>query len=138
MEKKVSLLIIDDDADDRMLFIEAVKEIDDNIECITANNGQQALDMLKNDIRILPDLIFLDIRMPLLSGKQCLAEIKNDERLKHIPVIIYTTSREVEESKKLKEMGASHFISKPGNAEEIYYLVSVELEKHLFASGRNE
>lgn len=134
----MSLLIVDDDADDRTLFTEAVKEVDENIECITANNGQQALDLLKNPLCSLPDLIFLDIRMPRLSGKKCLLEIKKDERLKQIPVIIYTTSREVEESKELKKMGAFHFISKPGNAEEIYYLVSVALEEHLAASRRKK
>ena len=72
--------------------------------------------------------------MPLCNGKKCLYEIKNDERLKHIPVIIYTTSKGVEESKELKEMGAFHFISKPSNADEIYYLVSVVLEDYLNAS----
>lgn len=138
MEKNMRLVIVDDDADDRMLFIEAVKEVDENIECITANDGQEALDLLKKDVHSLPDLIFLDISMPRLSGKKCLSEIKNDERLKHIPVIIYTTSKDVEESKKLKEMGAYHFISKPSNAEEIYYLVSFALEEQLIASGKNK
>jgi DNA-binding NtrC family response regulator len=137
MEKNMKLLIVDDDADDRMLFIEAVKEVDENIECMTANDGQLALELLKNAAEdLLPDLIFLDISMPRLSGKKCLSEIKKDERLKDIPVIIYTTSKNVEESKELIEMGAYHFISKPSNAEEIYYLVSFALEEQLNASGR--
>ena len=110
MEKQLSLLIVDDDPDDRSFFIEAAKEVDENIECITANDGQKALDLLRGNLSALPDLIFLDIRMPLLNGKKCLVEIKNDERLKHIPVIIYTTSKLVEESIELKEMGAFHFI----------------------------
>jgi DNA-binding NtrC family response regulator len=132
------LLIIDDDADDRMLFIEAVKEVDEHFECITANDGQQALDLLTNDVLSLPDLIFLDISMPRLNGKKCLAELKKSERLKDIPVIIYTTSKNVEESRELKEMGAYHFISKPSNADEIYYLVSFALEEHLNAAARKK
>lgn len=138
MEKNMKLLIVDDDADDRMLFIEAVKEIDEDMECISANDGQHALELLRNDTHSLPDLIFLDISMPRLSGKKCLAEIKKTERLKDIPVIIYTTSKDVEESKELKKMGAFHFISKPGNPEEIYYLVSFAVEEHLFDSRRNK
>ena len=130
MKRNTSILIVDDDADDRMLFIEAAKEVDKNIECIIAHNGQQALELLKNSGSALPDLIFLDLRMPLLSGKRCLMELKKDEGLKQIPVIIYTTSKEVKESKELKEMGAFHFISKPRNAEEIYYLISFALEEH--------
>lgn len=137
MKNNISLLIVDDDPDDRELFIEAVKDVDENIECVTANNGQQALELLKNPLLPLPHLIFLDIRMPLLNGKKCLFAIKSDERLRQIPVIIYTTSREVEESKELKEMGAFHFISKPGNAEEIYYLVSVVLEEYLVGSRKS-
>lgn len=136
MKDKISLLIVDDDTDDQNLFIEAVKEVDEDINCITANDGQQALDLLKNALR-LPDFIFLDLRMPRISGKKCLVEIKNDDRLKSIPVIIYTTSTELEESKDLKEMGAVHFISKPSNPEEIYYLVSFVLEEQLRLLPRN-
>jgi DNA-binding NtrC family response regulator len=130
MEKKLRLLIVDDDPDDRTFFMEAAKEIDEDIECITANDGQKALALLRSSLSSLPDLIFLDIRMPLLNGKKCLIEIKKDERLKHIPVIIYTTSKVVEESIELKKMGAVHFISKPGNAEEIYYLLSIMIEEY--------
>jgi CheY-like chemotaxis protein len=138
MKNNLRLLIVDDDTDDIELFIEAAKEIDENIECITANNGQQALELLKNNTSGLPDFIFLDIRMPVFDGKKCLLEIKKDERLKHIPVIIYTTSKEVEESKELRKMGAVYFISKPANAEEIYYLVSFVLEEQLNASRMNK
>jgi len=136
MADRISVLIVDDDADDRKLFIEAVKEVNTHIECITASDGQQALELLRTSARKLPDFIFLDLRMPRYNGKRCLQEIKKDERLKHIPVIIYSTSREVEESQELKAMGAVHFISKPSNADEIYYLVSFVLEEQLIAARR--
>ena len=58
-------------------------------------------------------------------------KIKEDQALKSIPVIIYTTSREVPESIELKEMGAVHFISKPSDPDEIYYVVSFVLEEQL-------
>ncbi|MGK2863113.1 MAG: response regulator [Chitinophagaceae bacterium] len=119
-----SLLIVDDDPDDRNLFIAAAKEIDDTITCFSAENGQQALDFLNSSEGQLPDFIVLDLRMPRYSGKKCLVEIKSNERLKHIPVFIYTTSKNVEESNELKEIGACHFMTKPGNADEIYWLAS--------------
>lgn len=137
MKNRITLLIVDDDPDDRFFFIEAAKEIDKNIECITAGDGQKALDLLRSRLASLPDLIFLDVRMPLLDGKKCLLEIKKDERLKHIPVIIYTTSRVIEESIELKKLGAIHFISKPANTDEIYYLISVMLEEYMSPSGKN-
>jgi len=127
MEKGITILFADDDADDRKFFFEAVKEIDDTIKCIGAANGKEALRYLKNEALPLPDYIFLDLRMPGISGQECLEEIKKDENLVHIPVIVYTTSREVEESIKLKKLGAVHFMSKPDSPDEIYYMVSFVL-----------
>jgi DNA-binding NtrC family response regulator len=138
MKNSVCFLLVDDDADDRMLFIEAVKEIDETFECKTANNGERALELLKDTGYSLPDFIFLDIRMPRINGKKCLFEIKKDERLKHIPVIIYTTSKAVEESKELRDMGAFHFISKPSNADEIYYLISFVMDQQSNVLRRNK
>ena len=134
----MSFFIVDEDEDDRNLFIEAVKEIDATIECTSAINGEQALTLLTDHKNSLPDFIFLDLRMPRIDGKKCLFEIKNNERLKHIPVVIFTTSRDVEESKDLKEMGAFHFISKPNNPEEIYYLISFVLDEHWSLTNRND
>lgn len=128
-------MIIDDDPDDRMFFIEAVKEVDENIECSWAKNGIEALQKLRNEALPLPDYIFLDLRMPGISGKKCLLEIKSDARLKDIPVIIYSTSRELEESQELQELGAVHFISKPSQPEEIYYVVACVLEEQIWQSG---
>ena len=127
MEKSITILFADDDADDRKLFFEAVKEIDDTIKCIGAANGKEALRYLKNEALPRPDYIFLDLRMPGISGQECLEEIKKDGNLMHIPVIVYTTSREVEESIKLKKLGAVHFMSKPDSPDEIYYMVSFVL-----------
>ncbi|MEP6617216.1 MAG: response regulator [Ginsengibacter sp.] len=124
MKNKFILLIVDDDPDDRELFIESAKEVDENIVCITAGDGLEALSILKNEENQLPDYIFLDLRMPRFDGRKCLKEIRNDPRLLSIPVIIYTTSRQVEDAIELKKMGAVHFISKPVDPEEIFYLIS--------------
>ena len=124
MSEKIVLLIIDDDEDDRQLFIESAKEVDENIICMTAKDGEEAIQMLKNKKSQLPDYIFLDLRMPRFSGRKCLEEIKKEKRLLGIPVIIYTTSQEVEDATELKKMGAAHFISKPVNSGEIYYLIA--------------
>ena len=127
MKSNVRLLIVDDDVEDRNFVIAAVKEIDADIECITANDGQQALEVLLNS-PTLPDLVLLDLRMPRFGGRKCLVEMRKNTRFENLPVIIYTTSTEVEESQELKKMGALHFISKPTNPDEIYYLMSMVLE----------
>lgn len=138
MKNNMSFFIVDDDVDDLNLFMDAVKEVDPGIECISANNGEQALALLTDPESSLPDFIFLDLRMPRIDGKKCLVEIKKNERLKNVPVVIYTTSRDVEESKALKEMGAFYFVSKPNNPQEIYYLISFVMDEYRVASNRND
>src|SRR5687768_10254806 len=86
------LFIIDDDIEDQEIFMEALKEIDSSIQCFCATNGEEALNQLEREVIILPDLIFLDMNMPKLNGKQVLRELKNTRTLKSIPVIMYSTS----------------------------------------------
>jgi DNA-binding response OmpR family regulator len=127
MEKDITIFLIDDDEDDKKLFIESAKEVSENIKCVTASDGREALRFLKDEKNPAPDYIFLDLRMPRISGKQCLEEIRKDKRLRQIPVFIYTTSREVKDSIELKKNGAVHFISKPANPDDIYYILSTVL-----------
>jgi DNA-binding response OmpR family regulator len=123
----MNILLVDDDEDDRKLFIDAAKELDSTIKCFSAADGMAALAYLRDDQHDLPDYIFLDLRMPGLSGEECLIEIKREQRMAKVPVIVYTTSRDVKESVRLKQLGAAHFASKPISPEEVYYMVSFVL-----------
>jgi CheY-like chemotaxis protein len=129
MKENITIFIADDDEDDRNLFIESAKEVNKDINFITASDGQEAMKILKDERSLLPDYIFLDLRMPRISGRQCLEEIIKDERLRHIPVFIYTTSRDVNDSIELGKKGAVHFISKPENPTDIYYILSIVLNE---------
>jgi CheY-like chemotaxis protein len=113
-----NILLIDDDGDDQLLFIDAIKSIDVNINCKTANDGESAFKMLYIAPSI-PDLIFLDLNMPRMSGKQFLSRIKKIPRLKDIPVIIYTTSHQEIDEIETKKLGALYFLSKPYTFDEI-------------------
>jgi CheY-like chemotaxis protein len=123
----MTILLVDDDEDDRKLFIEATREVDSTITCLTATDGKEALDLLRDGRREVPDYIFLDLRMPGLSGEECLIEIKKEPRMAAVPVIVYTTSRDVRESVRLKQLGAIHFMSKPVSPDDVYYMVSFVL-----------
>jgi CheY-like chemotaxis protein len=127
--RRRKILLVDDDADDRKYFVEAVNEIDPGIECVTAKDGEQALELLQQPGFTLPNFIFLDLRMPRVSGRQCLLQIKAVERLRAIPVIIYTTSKELQDAEDLQNIGAVHFITKPSDPDEIYYVLSLVLEE---------
>jgi len=123
----MTILLVDDDEDDRKLFIEATEELDNTITCLSAADGTEALGLLRDERIEVPDFIFLDLRMPGLTGEECLVEIRKEPRLATVPVIVYTTSRDVRESVRLKQLGATHFMSKPVSPEEVFYMVSFAL-----------
>lgn len=118
MKADATILLIDDDADDQEIFALAVDEVNPSYQCVTAKNGIEALEKLK-DGEVKPDCIFLDLNMPRMNGKQCLAEIKKHSELYHIPVVIYTTSSEHRDKDQMLAMGASAFITKPPHIDEL-------------------
>lgn len=129
MIRKKRFFIVDDDLDDQELFIEAVNEVDSSIECISSSDCEEALDLLRNSKIELPDVIFLDLNMPRLNGKQCLAELKREAHLRHIPVIIYSTSSEKRDIEETARLGAAHFLTKPNKFEELCKAVSFVVSK---------
>jgi CheY-like chemotaxis protein len=129
MMKKRTLFIVDDDIDDQDLFIEAVNEVDTSIQCMSASSCEEALDLLKNRKVSLPDIIFLDLNMPRLNGKQCLAELKKQAHLRDIPVIIYSTSSERRDIEETTRLGAAHFLTKPNKFEELCKALSFVVSK---------
>ena len=106
------ILYADDDRDDGELLIEALGTIDPSIECQLASDGKEAIQWL-NESHALPDCIFLDVNMPVMDGRECLSELKSNDRLKTIPVIMYSTTKDEEEIASLYELGAADFILKP-------------------------
>ena len=108
----------DDDPDDQELFLEALKELDEDFVCVTALDGQDVLDKLLNSL-FVPDIIFLDLNMPKMNGKECLREIKKNNLLSKVPVIIYSTSYDKKEMIEVLESGAAFFFQKPSSLEEL-------------------
>lgn len=86
-----SIILVEDDSDDRELFCFVVREMSSAIECIQFSNGKDAFDYLKTTEK-LPDIIFTDLDMHLMSGEEFIIEIKKHETTKDIPVYVYTTS----------------------------------------------
>ena len=118
MPKPITVFIIDDDEDDREMFCEAMANISEASVCMTAFNGQEALQKLQN-AHTLPDFIFLDLNMPRMNGKQCLVQLKKDKRLATIPVVIYSTSKREDDRAETKELGSVHFITKPTSITQL-------------------
>lgn len=111
----LTCFLIDDDPDDREIFTLALEDVDKSYKCVTAQNGIDAIQKLSTDHTFVPDLIFLDLNMPIMSGKQCLNEIRKIPRLDLIPIIIYTTSSYAQDIEETRKLGASHFLIKPSS-----------------------
>ena len=118
------VLLIDDDRDDADLFKEALFEINSSILFEHYEDSKTGLKLLLEKQTDLPDLIFLDINMPIVSGWQCLTEFKKAEHLRHIPVIMFTTSSQAKEKEIAEELGAQGFITKPNEYQALKELLS--------------
>lgn len=118
MNAPIRCLIAEDDVDDQEIFSIAVSELEGLYDCTYALNGIEALDQLTQD-HLLPNYIFLDLNMPRMNGIQCLAEIKKQDRLSQIPVIIYSTSSGQNFIDEALHHGAVTFITKPSRISDL-------------------
>ena len=119
MSRPSFFLLADDDEDDRRFFLEALKSIDPSIDCITAKNGKEALTLLQNDFFAVPDVVFLDLNMPLMNGLKCLEEIKKIPNLADVRVVLYSTTSEKTFEEQSKKAGAYAFFVKPTRTAEL-------------------
>ena len=123
MNQKVFLLA-DDDSDDREMFCEALASIDKSIICYCAEDGIEALKVI-NEFAQQPNLIFLDVNMPIMNGWQCLKRLKEDERYKTIPVIMISTSSHQREMDIAADLGVLCYITKPNDFKQLAKVLQV-------------
>ena len=121
------LLLADDDTDDCFLFREALNEISANTILTIASDGAELMDLLTSDA-VLPAAVFLDLNMPRKNGFECLREIKQNEKLKALPVIIYSTSFDKDVIKLLYNQGALCYIRKPADFLKITEVIEYALQ----------
>ncbi len=112
------IFVVEDDEDDRYFMTNALTQIDYDIELTTFTNGQALLDDLVFD-PILPNLIILDLNLPLLDGKETLRVLRSMPTTSDIPVVIYSTSNAVADMREVYALGASSYVVKPSNFEDI-------------------
>lgn len=108
------ILLVDDDPEDRELFLEVLKEIDPSVSCLTAENGEEALKLLSIELTVLPDLIIMDINMPFMNGIKCLSRIRQFGKLQTMPVIMYSTTIRDEDRKEIERHNADCIVKPSG------------------------
>ena len=123
-------LLIDDDQDDQEIFILALSNSGQKVSCQTFSNALSGLRQLDNNPAQAPDYIFLDLNMPGMNGKQCLAEIKSRSFLKDVPVIIYSTSSRPQDITETTQLGAAAFITKPSSVRSLTKILSDFFQTH--------
>lgn len=106
------ILLVDDDEDEHEIFLSALKHINKTIEFISAYSCEKALQLLKD---LEPDYIFIDVNMPKTNGMTCLQEIKKISRITHVPVYMYSTGVNANDSQRALQMGAVDYIIKPNS-----------------------
>jgi CheY-like chemotaxis protein len=115
------VLCVDDDPDDRELIRNAIFRIDPSYTVANATNGKEALHYLNRASESeLPCLIILDINMPVMDGKQALIEIKRNEKLSQLPIVVFSTSSHPADLSFCKSYGVEMVI-KPANFRQITY-----------------
>lgn len=126
----ITILIAEDDQDDRALAEEAFLEsrIHNRIEFV--NDGVEVMQYLRRQGKFTdkqkypdPGLVLLDLNMPRMDGREALAEIKSDPLLKHIPVVVLTTSKSEEDVAQSYQSGANSFITKPVTFESLVEMI---------------
>ena len=125
----ITILMADDDCDDRMLAEDAMREsrLGNSFRCV--EDGQELMDYLNKTGKYAsqdaprPGLILLDLNMPRKDGRQALEEIKSNPDLRRIPVVILTTSKTEEDVLRSYDLGANSFITKPVTFDRLVDIV---------------
>lgn len=125
--RPIEILLVEDNPGDVRLTREALKESKVLINLAVATDGEVALDVLyrrgEHAGAPRPDIIFLDLNLPKKDGREVLADIKNDEDLRRIPVVILTTSKAEEDILKTYSLHANCYITKPIDMEQFVKVV---------------
>lgn len=121
------VLCIDDDPDDSDFFCEALRGVKPEAQCLVANDGLTALKILRSETQ--PDVIFLDINMPRMSGREVLVQIKKSYKWSQIPIIIYSTTILPRDADDYRKLGAHDVVRKHAKFKDLCNALQIILKK---------
>ncbi|MBO0591563.1 response regulator [Cellulophaga sp. E16_2] len=124
----LNIALADDDEDDRLLFKDAIEEIKIKTKLSLFTNGKELMDYLLLPNVILPEVIFLDLNMPIKNGMQCLKEIREHAKLCDLSVAIYSTSSSERDIEETFVNGANVYINKPNSFGELRTVIEKVLQ----------
>jgi CheY-like chemotaxis protein len=121
--KPINILLAEDDQDDCAFFDQALKELSLDTTLKIVSDGEQLMQLLKDESMEIPDVLFLDINMPRKSGTECLEEIKKIDRLKNLPVVMLSTSNDPQKITFHFKIGANVYIHKPNDFSQLKQVI---------------
>jgi len=124
------ILIVDDDSDDHYFLRTALNRVVPQALIESVYDGEEALEYL-NSCTFMPNVIFLDLNMAKISGRETIKIIKKNEILSKVPVVIFTTSKDEDEKAEMLALGAAGFYSKPNQIEDLISVVEDVKDKYL-------
>ena len=131
--KPLKILLADDDSDDCHFFKKALEDLLLPTQLTIVEDGEQLMNYLYRNYKNLPDILFLDLSMPRKSGLECLSEIKRDEQLKDLSLVMLSTSNSKETISNVFRIGARVYIHKPGDFAQlkqvIHHVLPIATEK---------
>ncbi|TGD57899.1 response regulator [Flavobacterium humi] len=133
-----NIYLVDDDEDDRAMFADALTEVDGTVVLTQAENGKQLMDMLQVQPNPMPEVVLLDINMPMKNGFECLEEIRTHEGdLKELKVIMFSTCDNPESIKKALALGATFYAVKPNSFHGLKSFIQEVLQIDWFSPQLN-
>lgn len=119
----VHIILTDDDGDEFELFKDAFDSLNVKHKLDYFRNGRELMDFLNNEDNEVPDILFLDLNMPVMSGIECLHEIRANKRFKSMPIAIYSTSSSEKDQEDTFMGGANIYIKKPDSFEDMKRII---------------
>jgi CheY-like chemotaxis protein len=119
ISRELNVYLADDDEADCILFKEAIEELPVKVSLTIVHDGEQLLNLLSHEGNLLPDVLFLDLNMPRKNGFAALGQIKRDERLLNLPVIVFSTANEPARINMVFRDAAHYYIRKPAKFIEL-------------------
>ena len=119
-----SVILIDDDQDDLDIMKETIKEIDESILCLSFIYPDEALRVVSNELIFIPNFIFIDINMPVVTGDKLLKEFRRLSILEKSIITMFSTSMPPSVSQALHEIGANHTFQKPSKVADYQVILS--------------
>jgi CheY-like chemotaxis protein len=137
--KQLKILLADDDIDDCHIFKEALLALPMTTQLNVVHDGEELMNYLNENTEHLPNVLFLDINMPRKNGFECLSEIKRNEKLKDLPVVMFSTSGAQDKINILFKTGANVYIRKPANFTQLVQVIHHALPmatENIFSNGK--